>query len=134
MSFKGYFDFSGHHAGGDDQKDTIARAFSNVYDKADSEIAKTLKGARILFARYSYEDYSGDAQVIYRKQGKLYEVTASHCSCNGLEGDWDPSEVTAEALFMRPNRYGPEGYSSDQDAAAFSGWEAMIQFLKGERS
>jgi hypothetical protein len=125
-------DMSGSRRGkdGDDLAATVAAAFGD-YDAPDADAIKDLDGADILFARYCYEDYSGDAQVIFRKDGQLYESTGSHCSCNGLEGQWNAVEVTAEALAIRPNRY-REDYRLD--TAAAEGWDAMIAALKGEQS
>lgn len=60
-----------------------------------------LDGKTILLADYTYEDYSGDALVIYEEGGKLYEVNGGHCSCYGLEGQWSPEETTWEALKLR---------------------------------
>ena len=58
-----------------------------------------LDGAEILLASYTYEDYSGSAYVLFRKDGKLWEVHGSHCSCYGLEEDqWDPEETSLEHL------------------------------------
>lgn len=65
--------------------------------------SEQLESVEILYAYYSYEDYSGDAHVIFRKDGKLYEVNGSHCSCYGLEGQWEPEETSVEALLFRPN-------------------------------
>lgn len=45
-------------------------------------------GMEVLFGYYECEDYSGDAYAIYRRNGKLYIIAGSHCSCNGLEGSW----------------------------------------------
>lgn len=56
----------------------------------------------VLLAYYTYEDYSGSAFVLYQKDGKLFEVHGSHCSCYGLEGQWEPEETTYAALSMRP--------------------------------
>lgn len=65
-----------------------------------------LEGAEILIASYTYEDYEGSAFVLFRRDGKLYEIVASHCSCYGLSesnysGDtttqWQPAETTLEA-------------------------------------
>lgn len=56
---------------------------------------------RILAASYRYEDYEGDAFVLFVKDGKLYEVNGSHCSCYGLEGQWSPEEVHIESLEHR---------------------------------
>jgi hypothetical protein len=59
----------------------------------------------IICAAYSSEGYEGDCFVLFRKDGKLYEVNDSHCSCNGLEG-WSPEETTKEALLKRSSEYG----------------------------
>ena len=37
------------------------------------------------------------------KDGKLYEVHGSHCSCYGFEGQFDLEETTIEALKFRIN-------------------------------
>lgn len=55
----------------------------------------------ILLAWYSYEDYSGSAFVLFKKGDDLFEVNGGHCSCNGLEGQWDPKPTTWGALAMR---------------------------------
>jgi hypothetical protein len=69
-----------------------------------------LEGADVLFASYTYEDYSGSAFVLFKRNGKFFEVNGSHCSCFGLSesdycGDttsqWQPEEVTVEALRHR---------------------------------
>ena len=60
----------------------------------------------ILFAAYDYEDYSGSAVMLFKKNGKLYEYTGSHCSCNGLEDSvFSAGETSWEALALR----NPEG-------------------------
>jgi hypothetical protein len=60
-----------------------------------------LAGAEILVHYYSYEDYSGEAFVLFRRDGKLYEVNGSHCSCCGLEGQWGPEETDVKSLLHR---------------------------------
>lgn len=65
--------------------------------------SEQLEGVEILYACYTYESYSGDTHVIFRKDGKLYEVNGGHCSCYGLEGQWEPEETTVAALLFRPN-------------------------------
>jgi hypothetical protein len=55
--------------------------FSNKQDIArEFEIPEeTLDNLHIHYAFYDYEDYIGDALVIYTdKEGKLYEVNGSH--------------------------------------------------------
>jgi len=85
--------------------------FGNFSDKeglmASFEIQESdLEGCRILFAAYENESYEGYAMVIFAKDGKLYEVNGSHCSCHGLEGQWTPEETSLEALKMRDYSYG----------------------------
>jgi hypothetical protein len=68
---------------------------------------------KILYARYDYEDdYSGYAVVLYLDpDGELWENEGSHCSCNGLEGQWSPGLVTAEYVLKRGTETEPSGYS-----------------------
>ena len=54
----------------------------------------------IVYAGYTYEDYSGSALIVFRKDGKLFENNDGHCSCHGLE-HWAPEETSVEALRMR---------------------------------
>jgi hypothetical protein len=59
------------------------------------------KGVQILFASYGCANYSGDAWVLFLQDGKLYEVAGGHCSCYGLEGQWEPDEVLLPELENR---------------------------------
>lgn len=63
--------------------------------------ADALKGATVHLAWYGYGDYCGSSLVVFEKDGKLFEVNGSHCSCNGLEDQWSPEETLWEALAMR---------------------------------
>lgn len=77
-------------------------------------------------------DYGCDSSafVLYKKDGKLWEVHGSHCSCHGLsESDclgettsqWEPEETTVEALEHRATKgslgsvggYDDEGYHKE---------------------
>ena len=90
-----------------------------------------LDGAEVLVASYTYEDYSGDAYVLFKRDGKLWEVHGSHCSCYGLSesnyyGDeaaqtqWQPEETSAEAILHRIEKgtWGEEGKVADIVRAA----------------
>jgi hypothetical protein len=68
-----------------------------------TEVPENMPKAKdILFAAYIDEDYSGEAIVLFKgKDGQLMEVTGSHCSCYGLEGQWIPGKVTWAALALR---------------------------------
>lgn len=67
----------------------------DIPEKEKVEIRKL----NIIYAHYN-GGYSGEAFVLFKKDGKLYEVNASHCSCHGLK-DWEPEETTKEALLKR---------------------------------
>lgn len=83
--------------------------------------------AEVLFASYGGGSYDGDATVIFIRNGDLFEVGGSHCSCNGLEGQWVPARVTWDALAMREVD-GDKGYGflSDHEQPARDAWRAMI--------
>jgi hypothetical protein len=54
----------------------------------------------IVYAGYTYEDYSGSAIVVFVKDGVFYENNDERCSCDGLE-NWSPEETLPGALLMR---------------------------------
>ena len=81
----------------------------------DFEINESeLGGCDILFAYYGYESYEGEAFVLYEKDGKLYEVNGSHCSCYGLEDQWDP-EVTTWGALLHILEEGSKFFTLDDD-------------------
>ena len=55
----------------------------------------------ILFTNYSCENCEGKAWILLEKEGKLFEVNAEHCSCYGVEGQWEPEQVSLEELKHR---------------------------------
>jgi hypothetical protein len=81
--------------------------FSSVEDLLhEFEItADEIKDLEILYASYTYEDYSGSAFVLVRSNitKELFEVHGGHCSCNGIEGQWRLEPTTVKALLARPN-------------------------------
>jgi hypothetical protein len=92
--------------------------------------AKDIKGCDILLAWYGYGSYDGDAFVLFDRDGVLYEVNGSHCSCYGLEGQWDPEETTVGSLRFRMEKgslgcddYSGGGVFRDDLKAAIKRWE-----------
>jgi len=77
----------------------------------------------IILATYGTDNWSGDAFVLFRKDGKLYEVNGGHCSCYGLNessysGDtdtqWRPEETSIESIKVRLNSgMGKDVYSGN---------------------
>ena len=90
-----------------------------------AEKIKEYESVNILFASYGYANYSGDAFVLFEKEGKLFEVNGSHCSCMGLEGQFDPEETTIDALAFRltEGTLGKDDWSDNEFA------EELKQFL-----
>lgn len=74
------------------------------------------KDINILFASYGQDNYFGDAWVLYEKDGKLYEVNGSHCSCYGLENQWNPEEVMLKELENRlvNGMFGEDDWSGNE--------------------
>ena len=80
------------------------------------------KHLKLLYADYTYEDYTGDAYVLgYNKETKqFFEVHGSHCSCYGLEGQWDEEyyddvkqlQAAIERRFDNRGEYSRYAYSS----------------------
>lgn len=83
--------------------------FKERKDIEDAYECKIPDSAEILLAYYGYGSYCGASFVLYRDGGKLYEVNGSHCSCNGLEGQWEPEETTVAALKARNGFYTEDG-------------------------
>ena len=83
------------------------RTYFGAFTGSDDIVAefgitsRDLDDTQILIADYQCEDFEGVAFVLFRRDGKLYEVHGSHCSCHGLQDQWEPQEATLEALRMR---------------------------------
>lgn len=85
--------------------------------KAKMDVAlEKYKDINILLASYNQANYTGHAWVLFEHNGKLYEVDASHCSCYGVEGQWNPEEVMLEELEHRllKGTFGEDDYSENK--------------------
>ncbi len=51
-----------------------------------------------------------EAEVFYRVGDKYYEVGGYHCSCHGLEGQWDPEEYDKDTFICMLERRGKQYY------------------------
>lgn len=54
----------------------------------------------VLLAQYETPSYEGYAMVVYYDKGSYYVVDGSHCSCYGLEGQWEPIEYETKELVI----------------------------------
>lgn len=91
-----------------------------------------ISDGEILFASYTYENYSGSALVIFERAGHVYEVHGSHCSCFGLEGQWAAEETSWAALNARYGENGSDSYRLSDMAP--SSQEALQSLLAGHNN
>lgn len=60
---------------------------------------------------YISEDYSGSAFVIFIEDEEVYTVSGSHCSCYGLEDQWDPVKAASlGAALEEMSKFRARGY------------------------
>lgn len=87
--------------------DMVAAFEDSIWDATQSKyvrgnaVTDMATDDEVLFAAYDGSGYDGTALIVFRRDGKLYEVSASHCSCNGLEGEWSPTEINGPYLLKR---------------------------------
>ncbi len=112
--------------------DDIKREFA-PYNGSDSDL-DLLKDEEVLFAGYGTPGYEGYALVIFQRDGKLYEASGSHCSCNGLEGTWGPDEVTWPALAMRLDDIKKNEWHSIRSDFGEEAVAAFVQMVESNRS
>jgi hypothetical protein len=90
---------------GFDDRDDLAAEFEegtgNRWDKSFVPAADFPTDEQIIYACYEHEDYDGRAWVLFHKDGQLFEVDGGHCSCYGLEGQWEPEATSWKALALR---------------------------------
>lgn len=70
---------------------------------------------QVLFASYDCPEYEGYAEVIYRIGERYFWASGSHCSCYGLEDQWDPEEYNREQLALVVLRQGQFYHSENPD-------------------
>ena len=89
--------------------------FGQGYGNADQNLKSELEQCKILLAWYGYECYDGQAFVLFERDGKLYEVNGGHCSCFGLEGQWEPERTSVKELRyrMKQGSLGEGSYSDE---------------------
>jgi len=95
----------------------ISCEYSDI-EESPSEV-ELLEDGEILIAYESIGNYGCDSSgffVFMDKDGSLWENHSSHCSCYGMEGQWEPSASSIEYLLsdhfcFDMGGYDPIGYS-----------------------
>jgi hypothetical protein len=86
------------------EKPVYKEAFSTREDVFRDFARAEEADIEFLYAAYYIGDYEGNAEIVYYRKstGKYYEAYAYHCSCFGLEGQWDrEEEIVAKELVNR---------------------------------
>ncbi len=102
-----------------DNSDAVA-AICHEYEVKPS----TLEPYEILVAGYWSGEYSGKSWILLREKtsGQPYEVCGSHCSCYGLEEQFDPKLTSAAYLrsdmFPKPDDCPNEDWAAIQKVIA----------------
>lgn len=93
--------------------------FENWKDVQNNFTMNQEEPDEVLYAYYDHESWGcdGDAIVIYRNGSNYYHVSGGHCSCYGLEDQWEPEEY--DSLDKLLAVLGQIGYGSAQAAKHF---------------
>lgn len=101
-----------------EQQPVYLHDWSNKQDLVKDFRTEAINGYNILFASYSCANYSGDAFVLMEKDRALYEVNGNHCSCFGLEEQFEPERATLIDLRFRldSGNFGVNSYCGNEFA------------------
>lgn len=69
-----------------------------------------------VFAFYDYQAYDGSADVFFERDGVWKYVGGSHCSCYGLEGQWEEEDFDP-AVYLEAIRKGKNTNPLGDDCA-----------------
>jgi hypothetical protein len=109
----------------------VKSCFSSKDDNYEPANDVELKEDEVLLASYGGRQYEGAAIVIFVRGGKYYECHGSHCSCNGLEGQWSPEETTMDALIFRlenMDEYSRESMIEEHGEDFYNEFRRLIMF------
>lgn len=100
------------------------------YNRIEVEFPDNL---HIFYSYYSYEDYSGYGFLWGYDESKdtFFYNSGSHCSCYGLEGQWDVEEHTFEEMIAVLERQIEQYDSTDYYYETEKNlYEARVELLK----
>ena len=75
------------------------------WDDVKEEFQIDLPEPDIVFAMYEVPGYDGYAEVFFKSYGVWKYVSGSHCSCYGLEGQWEEEDFEP-AVYLEAIRQG----------------------------
>lgn len=76
--------------------------FGSSYNPSNEKLEESLRKIpepdEVLYACYTYRNYDGESLVFFRNGDSYYLVQGGHCSCYGLEDQWNPEEYDKDTL------------------------------------
>lgn len=102
----------------DQIKDHIANNYGSESYELDPKVAKQLLDLEILIAYESVGSWGCDSSSFFLfkgKDGTLYEMQGSHCSCMGFENQFSLEETNTKTLKMKKPEYFTGGYDNNAD-------------------
>ncbi len=82
-------------------------------------------GLHVIAGSWDNADYDESAWVLLRNpDGKLFEVSGSHCSCHGFEDQFDPAPTTLKYLLS------DHFHASSIDTEDFQAWLRQQEWLR----
>jgi hypothetical protein len=89
------------------------RANAETWQRVMEEFSATEpEPDEVLLADYATGNYEGSAAVLYRRGDDYFYAEGSHCSCFGLEGQWEPTRYDLATLTAAVERVAGESYQS----------------------
>ena len=83
----------------------------------------------LIYSNYRMDGYEGSALILYERDEVLWEVHGDHCSCYGLEGQWDPEETSYEILYIQLIRKDSSYYSFRDELMEILEGKALVIFM-----
>ena len=114
----------------EDQVSSYQEWFDSKWDGEKYKYDEMPENLHIFFSYYT--NYEGDALMFGYDSSKnmFFYVSGGHCSCNGLEGQFDPEDYTFEEMVDYIERM----IETDYDKQRVEEYKQVIQIIKGEQA
>jgi hypothetical protein len=87
---------------------TNDRTVAEMAAEFEVDVATMPSDDDVIYCSFDGGGYEEWCYVLFVKDGELFEVEASHCSCYGFEGQWRPTRTVWAAVLSRLFSKNPE--------------------------
>ena len=107
------------------------------YDTREYDTVEMPDHLHIFWSHYTYEDYSGYGEVwgFNTDTQMFFSVSGSHCSCYGLEGQWDEEPYTYDEMVLVVDRRLDEMANTESyyySSEKLEEFKTLLDIIKGE--